>query len=280
MHQAGHHLFADAALAGDQHRRIKRSNTRGQIQHRAECLAPHLDQGRPLQRNQPLGAASQFARHPTQLLGQVLNLALDVGGVKVGQVRIDLGSPRGAVLAHRRAHPLAHGATALLHEVHVATERKRHEAAGVAGQGPTCGVRRVPEHGRVLLGLGRAVPGHFHLEVAGTLIHLQFLRHPARHPLQGVQARPGLDQVDHVVPLEHAAHGRRIGLPPEIGEAGQNAAGLSRPDHFKEILAKLGEGVGAVQDQATALEIDSAIAEFQQFVQLQIFDSHDAAISI
>ena len=96
-----------------------------------------------------------------------------------------------------------------------------------------------------------------------------------------MQARPGLDQVDHVFPLEHAAHGRGIGLTPEVGEAGQDAPGLPGPDHFKEILAELGEGVGAVQNQSAALEVDDSIAELQQLVQLQVFDSHDApSISI
>jgi hypothetical protein len=31
-----------------------------------------------------------------------------------------------------------------------------------------------------------------------------------------------------------------------------------------------------VQDQPAALEVDGAIAKFQQFVQPQVFDSHDA----
>jgi hypothetical protein len=36
-----------------------------------------------------------------------------------------------------------------------------------------------------------------------------------------------------------------------------------------------------VQNQAAALEINDAVAEFQQLVQLEVFDSHDAlAISI
>jgi hypothetical protein len=125
------------------------------------------------------------------------------------------------------------------------------------------------------------VPGHVHLEAAGNLVDIQFSCHPARHTLQGVQARPGLDQVNDIVPLEHAAHGCGIGLTPEVGEAGQDAPGLPGPDHLEEILAELGEGVGAVQNQAAALEVDGAIVEFQQFVQFQVFDSHDApSISI
>jgi len=46
-------------------------------------------------------------------------------------------------------------------------------------------------------------------------------------------------------------------------------------------LRNWAKAFGAVQDQAAALKVDGAVAKFQQFVQLQVFDSHDApSISI
>jgi hypothetical protein len=49
---------------------------------------------------------------------------------------------------------------------------------------------------------------------------------------------------------------------------------LPGADHIVQILTKLGESIGAVQNQATTLEIDHTITEGKEFVETQIVGSH------
>jgi len=185
-------LLCPRRLAGDEHRRSKGANVSARSSTAAKALL-RPSTAAPLQRGQSLGAGAPVPRSPGAAPSQAMDLSLDVSGLKIGQVRVDDGTPRGRrSLPTTVHHAFRPSHDSLLDEVHIVTQGKRHEAAGIAGQHPTRRVGCAASTATCSSASAEPCQTTSISKRPATGSTSEFLGHPAGHALQGVQRRaPG-----------------------------------------------------------------------------------------
>ena len=126
----------------------------------------------------------------------------------------------------------------------------------------------------MLVNLDRIAAGEFHGEGPRRLIRGKGDQIGGGDTPNLRQPHAGLEPFLDAVPVEDAFHAGRVGLAPKVTRAGDDSAGVVPADHLDQVAAILSHGMGIVNDEPPAVEVDQPLGKADQFIQLQIRGLH------
>ena len=279
-------LLADAALAGDEHRRVDLRDAARQVEHALHRRAVRAQARGVAHAGGHLGAQrlatrAQRALDPLQLLGDLRQRRLHARLLVEGQVIGERLAPFVDRPADHTAYRVALAAAAFLHAVDVPAVGAGEVAAGKAGERPAHGLLGAPEVQQVLLGLVAVLPDRERNRL-GAVARIPGGRLDAHQTLQRVQPSAGALPVVLAVPRKAVLE--RIGGAPAVGvaEPGQHRPSRREPERVDQLAPQQAHRHRVEQQGSLVGEADDAAlgVELEQLAEVEISGAHAIIIRL